>query len=336
MNSMKLSFIVPVYNVEDYLCNCLESLYNQSLPLNEFEIVIINDGSTDNSYTIAKQYSEKYDNIRLIDQKNHGLSYTRNLGIENASGEYVLCVDSDDFLVANTIPLLLQQAIDNDLDILRAEYQNSNEQGHLMPKNGLEKDRSLYKGKVVDGDTLYQYLYCTEFYSPLLLMKRSFVLENNLFFEPGLYFEDIDFAIRVSMVAKRVMYLSEIFYIYRLREGSITHSISEKKLTDMAFIILKLRSYSVLPGCHAQTRKVIEENITRLSTFLLLRLSELSSPKRNLIIKPLLDRELRPLLVSGGLKEKIVSSLFNSFGAAAISFLSPIVRLKVKLIGYSN
>ena len=96
---MKLSYIVPVYNVEAYLDKCLQSLYNQSLELVDFEVVIINDGSSDNSLKIIEKYRSLYQNITLIDQENQGLSVARNNGIGQAKGDYILCVDSDDFLI---------------------------------------------------------------------------------------------------------------------------------------------------------------------------------------------------------------------------------------------
>ena len=98
---MKLSIIVPVYNVADYLPKCLDSLLVQDLSQNEYEIIVVNDGSTDNSGKIAEEYSKTYSNIILINQENQGLSGARNTGIQNAKGEYVQFVDSDDYLEPN-------------------------------------------------------------------------------------------------------------------------------------------------------------------------------------------------------------------------------------------
>ena len=115
---MKLSYIVPVYNVEAYLDKCLRSLYNQSLELADFEVVIINDGSSDSSIEIIEKYRTLYQNITLIEQENQGLSVARNNGINHAKGDYILCVDSDDFLIQDSISNLLQKAIDLNLDVV--------------------------------------------------------------------------------------------------------------------------------------------------------------------------------------------------------------------------
>ena len=121
---MKLSIIVPVYNVADYLAKCLDSLLAQDLPQNEYEIIVVNDGSTDNSVDIAQQYADKYANITLINQANQGLSGARNTGIKQAKGDYIQFVDSDDYLEDNVLGGLMKQVENDDLDVLRFKYQN--------------------------------------------------------------------------------------------------------------------------------------------------------------------------------------------------------------------
>ena len=121
---MQLSIIVPVYNVADYLAKCLDSLLAQDLPQNEYEIIVVNDGSTDNSGEIAQQYADKYANITLINQGNQGLSGARNTGIKCAKGDYIQFVDSDDYLEENVLGGLLKQVEKDNLDVLRFKYQN--------------------------------------------------------------------------------------------------------------------------------------------------------------------------------------------------------------------
>ena len=93
-----VSFVIPVYNVEKFLKDCLDSILNQKYDINKIEIILINDGSKDNSLEICKNYENKYNNIKLIDKKNEGVSVARNVGIENAEGKYILILDSDDFI----------------------------------------------------------------------------------------------------------------------------------------------------------------------------------------------------------------------------------------------
>ena len=121
---MKLSIIVPVYNVADYLAKCLDSLLTQDLPQNEYEIIVVNDGSTDNSGDIAQQYADKYAGITLINQANQGLSGARNTGIQQAKGDYIQFVDSDDYLEVYVLGGLMKQIEKDKLDVLRYKYQN--------------------------------------------------------------------------------------------------------------------------------------------------------------------------------------------------------------------
>lgn len=327
-NNMKLSFIVPVYNVEKYLDQCLQSLYDQSLLESDFEILIVNDGSLDNSLLIAERFLEQHTNIRIYTQKNRGLSSARNWGILNAKGDYIIFVDSDDYLLPNTISSLLNKAIQNELELVRGEYCHCNEEGDLMPARSIEKEKILYADTIVDGEVLYRHIFGKAFFSPLLLIKRTLLISNNLYFEEGMYFEDIIFALRLSFVVKRVMYHPITFYVYRLREGSITFSMNEKKLNDLVSIILKIRNYSQSVGLFPETRLVMESNLTNLCVYFLLRLTEFDFAKRKQITLPLLQNHILPLLVVGDTKEKLVSSGFNMLGNNIFYLLYPVVKMK--------
>ena len=107
MNKLKLSIIIPVYNVEKYIEVCIESLYKQNISEDEFEVILINDGSTDNSLSILQRFEIQHTNITVISQRNQGLSVTRNNGIKAAKGEYILFVDSDDLIIKNSLKTLL-------------------------------------------------------------------------------------------------------------------------------------------------------------------------------------------------------------------------------------
>ena len=107
----RLSIIVPIYNVEKYLPRCIESILNQTFK--DFELILVNDGSTDSSYEILKEYENKYDNFRVINQKNGGLSAAKNAGIKIAKGEYIAFLDSDDYLDKNFLETLYNMAVNN-------------------------------------------------------------------------------------------------------------------------------------------------------------------------------------------------------------------------------
>ena len=131
----KLSIIVPVYNVAAYLRKCVDSLLNQSLSTSDYEIILVDDGSSDGSGSIADEYASRFNNVRVLHQENRGLSGARNAGILHAEGNYVQFVDSDDYLEPDVLPKLIQRMDDDDLDVLRFNYRNVNENGEEVNPN---------------------------------------------------------------------------------------------------------------------------------------------------------------------------------------------------------
>jgi len=119
---MELSIIIPVCNVEQYIGPCLESIYRQGLRDNVFEVIVVNDGSTDNSMEVVKGIMSLHHNIHILNQDNAGPSVSRNVGMERAMGEYVLFVDSDDVLMDNGLSFLLSKAIGSSVDMVVADY----------------------------------------------------------------------------------------------------------------------------------------------------------------------------------------------------------------------
>lgn len=334
---MKLSFIVPVYNAAPYLHTCLESLYAQGLAEDDFEILAVDDGSTDHSVALLETFRAAHPGLRIFRQANSGPSAARNRAIRAARGRYVLGVDSDDFLLPHTLGPLLEAALTNDLEVVRGDYQYSDADGKLLPKTNRFAQRDPYAQQTVDGKLLYTRIYCREYFTPLLLMKREFLLANDLFFEEGIYFEDVDFATRLALAVRRAMYWPAIFYVYRLREGSITHSIDPKKLKDLAYVAGKLRQLiDREKTTDPEMIKAVRSSITRLGVYALLRLSEPALyAKRQAVLPSLLDSGIRPLAVDGDGKEKIVARLFNRFGSAAVTLLYPVMWTKMKLFGRS-
>ena len=124
---LKLSVIVPIYQVEQYLPKCVDSLLNQGLSPTDYEIILVDDGSPDNCGVICDDYALRHENIKVVHRQNGGLSAARNSGIEVAQGEYVQFVDPDDYLESNVLGKLVQKVESDKLDVLRFNYQNVNE-----------------------------------------------------------------------------------------------------------------------------------------------------------------------------------------------------------------
>ena len=150
---MKLSIVVPVYNVEAFLKKCVNSLLVQDLPKDDYEIILVDDGSTDDSGALCDALAAEQGNIRVIHQQNRGLSGARNTGIAVAKGVYIQFVDSDDFLESNVLGGLVKRVENNDLDILRFNYQNVFETGGVFEPNKYAKPFVDFSGEVCDGVT---------------------------------------------------------------------------------------------------------------------------------------------------------------------------------------
>lgn len=231
---MDISVIVPVYNVEAYLEDCLNSLIMQEFN-GTYEIICINDGSPDDSDIILKKYAEKHPVIKIINQENKGISGTRNTGVRNAKGKYMMFIDSDDYLHnTNSLDVLYNEAEENDLEIVMANLEYAFED---KTKNySLKRNKSMIN-KVMSGED-WLHLDGKNLYPVNKLYRRDFIIDNNLFFTERILYEDVDFTPRVYCLAKRVKYIDLVTYSYRQREGSTTHIQNKVKLMDDFFVIV--------------------------------------------------------------------------------------------------
>ena len=245
---IKVSVIVPVYNTENYLKKCLDSLVNQTLK--DIEIIVINDCSTDNSKKILEKYQEKYKNIKLINNpKNKGIGYNRNLGIEKAKGEYISFVDSDDYVELNMLDVMYNRAKEEDLDIVMCNY-------HKM----LEKD----DGTTVEIPSKHQipFFNTTALIDrPQLLLDVELAPWNKVFkkelisdirFPEDIKYEDTVFVLKAMTKAKKMGLVDEKFNYYLVRNTSET-GVMDKRVFDILtvtkMIVEELRSkdyYSVI------------------------------------------------------------------------------------------
>ena len=232
---MKLSIIVPIYNVAPYLKKCVDSLLQQDI--SNYEIILVDDGSTDNSGVIADELTApkkplpkgKGVSMRVIHQENAGLSAARNTGIAAAQGEYIMFVDSDDYLQPNVLGVLMEQIERDKLDVLRFRYQNVKESGEMfIPHEGMKTDYNDYSNIPIAGMTFLNERMWVQCYACQFVVKRE-VVEQELFTK-GIYFEDTDWTPRMLLKAKRVASTKRIAYNYLWREGSITLTNNKEKL----------------------------------------------------------------------------------------------------------
>jgi len=235
--NLRTSIIVPIYNVEKYLHKCVESIINQNYK--DIELILVDDGSPDNCPVICDEYAEKYDFIKVIHKENGGLSDARNAGIKAATGDYVLFVDSDDFIEPGSISVIMQVAEERNADIVFLEAQKCFNNGSTVPLgDGVTEAGVREKAK---AEALTFLAHCPKFPGSACtkLIKRS-LLSDELFFERGLLSEDIDWSLKLILKAESFDYCGTMYYNYRKeREGSITITAGLKNFRDILYILKK-------------------------------------------------------------------------------------------------
>ena len=226
---VKISVIVPVYNVEDYLRQCLDSIMNQSL--SDIEIICVDDGSTDRSGLILEEYLLKYERIRVFSQENRGAGASRNFAIEHAMGEYVYFMDADDYLDLNAFEMIYSAAEEKSVDFLMFKISNFHED------TGEVVDDDYYNmphlKELVGGDT-FSYSDVSKIALDLCvcppgnLFRREFI--SDIRFPEGLLFEDNVFFTHALFKAERICFLDEFLYRRRRRMDSTTTPLSVRSL----------------------------------------------------------------------------------------------------------
>lgn len=226
MKEVKVSIIVPVYNVEEYILRCVSSLVNQTLE--EIEIIIINDGTKDNSIKLIK---ENFSDSRLIiiEQENMGLAEARNTGLKNAIGEYILFVDSDDFIDKNMCKVLYDNANNGDIIFSNyySDYGTKKEEMNFSIKVNKYFGINLEKNIKYDGKYVYERSLAAVWDK---LYKKSFLLKNNLFFTPKIVHEDLNFSLKAFLLTDNIYYYNESFYHYwQSNNNSIMNSMKKER-----------------------------------------------------------------------------------------------------------
>lgn len=238
MSNPKISIIIPVYNTEKFIKECLDSIINQTFK--DIEIICINDGSTDNSLNILNEYKDIDNRIRVFSQENSGAGVARNLGIEKSKGDYILFVDGDDWIKDNTCEKLYAQAIKLDTDMIlfdAIEHKPNNKfrKRIYFPNDSFKEDYNTFtfdyhfrKNLVMNG----MLVIWSKFY------KTSFIKENNIKFYNHEVFNDVQFHIASMLFAKKIGYNPKIFYHYnRLGQPSLQNNNVK---TQKSFILLDI------------------------------------------------------------------------------------------------
>ena len=237
---MLFSIIIPIYNVEQYLEDCLNSVIAQTYP--DYEVICVNDGSTDGSLAILEDFQKKYNQVKVITQHNKGLSGARNAGIQAAKGDYLFFLDSDDWIETDTLKILAEKQ--NGEDLLCFNGRRCFEDGTTEePDSGIEESQLTgweYYNKYALLPRKFHFV-CTV----LRLYRREYLLKNDLFFEEGIYHEDNLFTPLACYYAQTVKVIPDWLYIYRIRKGSITQTINVQRIFDMITVANKLSDFFI-------------------------------------------------------------------------------------------
>lgn len=211
----KVSVIIPVYNVENYLRKCLNSLVNQTLK--DIEIVVVNDGTLDNSQEIIDEYVKKYPKkVVSIIQENGGQGAARNTGLLHAKGEYIGYVDSDDYVEENMYEELYKKAKEEDSDIVICGNNVVKENYEFLSKEDVDKEFLL--GKMAVWNKIY---------------KKNIIVDNKIQFRSKVWYEDLDFTMKVYFSSKKISYVDKPLYNYLLREGSTMNNNNIKRNLEL-------------------------------------------------------------------------------------------------------
>ena len=231
----KVSIIVPVYNMENYLKKCMDSLVNQTLK--DIEIIVVNDGSTDNSLNILKEYEKEYPKlIKIIDQENGGISVARNNGIEIATGKYIGFVDSDDFVKIDMFEKLYKKIEETKSDIVVCDYEeyymNSENYKYIEVIKNIKCDNLYNDPSIINNID----------YAPWnKLYKRE--LFKNIRFPKKVKYEDLSTILKTFLLANKISTIKESLYLYRINDNGETKTVN-KKVKDILIILNDIVEYS--------------------------------------------------------------------------------------------
>ncbi len=230
-NNGLISVIIPVYNVEEYLKECIDSVLSQTYE--NYEIILVDDGSTDNSGKICDEYAERNNKITAIHKENGGLSDARNTGLSLSQGEYIYFLDSDDYIIPESFAELVSVIKKNNSDFVffdAKSFEDENKSFNIEQRYIRKKEYETAKGE----DILLKLLSNKDYHSPVQMYfyKKIFLIENDLSFLSGVVYEDSLFSYKAFCLANHVTHIAKSFYCRRYRANSIMTSQKSKKYFD--------------------------------------------------------------------------------------------------------
>ena len=231
---MRLSIVVNMFNTAKYMPRCIETLMEQDIPLEEYEIILVDDSSPDNSSEMAKEYAIQYKNVRVCThEKNKGLAAARNTGIDAAKGEYLCFVDPDDYIEKNSLAALLRQMDDEQLAMLRFNYQKVDEDYNNVPDSEIEA-RFDYTPKIMTGTEFLAHRLGIGCYVWAYIYRLDFIRKTGIRFFEGCFFDDTPWLPRILLKAQRININPVRHQYYLQRSTSMVHARNKEAIIRRA------------------------------------------------------------------------------------------------------
>ena len=286
---MKLSIIIPVYNVEQYIGRCLQSCLSQAnVTADDYELVIVNDGTKDNSMQVVEEMTQGCTNITVINQDNQGLSMARNAGLRAAKGEYVWFVDSDDCIEEGCLYAIKERLEETAVDALLLQYRNVYSDG-----TSNEEKYSTIDGIVEGKEVLLSNKFFVEV--PFAIYRREFLLQQQLSFYPGIYHEDNEFKPRMLYLARTCASYDRVAYNYfRGVANSISSTLRLKNGLDDFVVMNSLYAFVDEQNIQGRYRRAFYTQIGNAMKMVLRTLQTVNSSEADILVKEI--KENRHLL----------------------------------------
>ncbi|MBR4996068.1 MAG: glycosyltransferase family 2 protein [Alistipes sp.] len=225
-----ISIIVPIYNTETYLRECVDSILAQTYT--DFELLLIDDGSKDSSGVICDEYAAKDSRVRVFHKENGGVSSARNLGLNNAKGEYLIVIDADDYWCRiDALEQLYNVAVENNVDIVRGEYKAVDKNGTDLFARPITQSKEKIANQIIDNVTFLSDAICGEFFFVLCLVKKS-ALDSIRYNDKRSFLEDMELLSTLMLKPLSCIYIPFRFYAYRKIENSASNVPKVKNLKD--------------------------------------------------------------------------------------------------------
>ena len=317
---IQLSIIIPVYNVEKYIQFCIESIFRQGLDETSYEIIIVNDGTRDDSMKVIEEFYSQHHNIIVIEQENQGSWVARNTGMTKASGEYILFADPDDLLIDDSLQPLLAKALETKADIVVADYleMNDKEINEINRNPPRQKDFTIQKktGELLLLEDLNPY-HCYIWRS---LFRKAFLEDNHLTFNTEFFYQDVPFLHECYIKANRCLRISWLLNIYRRGHESATFSFSYKKAKNLCTAIAKTWELIRIDSLSPQEQDKLREDVyTSFSAIIWILTHKIDASDRTRIID-FLRQQAPDLRFSHGKKQKLESFMYRHMPHMYIHF----------------